>query len=140
MMIKKIFILIVATVLMAALPANAKKPGQKVGLEFPELSYDFGTVNGGEGKYVVHEFTFDNTGDGAVAIISAIASCGCTRPEYTRKPVVPGKTGKVKVTFNTAGQKGEINKDIKLRLRAANGKSEQVTLRISGVVVPPAND
>ncbi|MDE6564724.1 MAG: DUF1573 domain-containing protein [Muribaculaceae bacterium] len=136
-MIKKIFSLIVAIVLMAAVPASARKPGEKVGLEFPELSYDFGTIEGGEGKYVVHEFTFNNTGDGAVAVISAIASCGCTRPEYTRKPVAPGKTGKVKVTFNTAGQKGEINKDIKLRLRSANGKSEQVTLRIAGVVVPP---
>lgn len=122
---------------MVAVTATAKTPGEKVGVEFPELSYDFGTVNGGEDKYVVHEFTFNNTGDGAVAVISATASCGCTRPEYTRKPVAPGKTGKVKVNFNTAGQKGEINKDIKIRLRAANGKSERVTLQISGVVIPP---
>ncbi len=128
---------IIAACILLALPAAARTPGEKVGLQFPEISYDFGTVNAEEG-YVVHEYTYDNVGDGPVAIISAIASCGCTRPEYTRKPVAPGKSGKVKVTFNLAGQKGEINKDIKLRLRAANGKSEQVTLRLSGVVVPPA--
>lgn len=123
-----------AAAVMAVLTASAKTPGEKVGLEFPELSYDFGTVS--DDGSVVHEFPYTNVGDGAVAIITASASCGCTRPEYSRKPLMPGKTGKIKVTFHTVGQKGEINKDVKLRLRSANGKSEQVTLRITGVVVP----
>ncbi len=113
----------------------AKNPGSKVGVEFAATSFDFGTVSEDKG-YVVHEYTFDNTGDGAVAIVSVVASCGCTRPEYTRKSVAQGKTGKIKVTFNTRGQKGEVNKDIKVRLRSADGKSERVTLHLNGVVVP----
>lgn len=137
---KRILIILAIAVFAAVLTVGAKnRPGDKVGLEFQELTYDFGSVKADAGN-VVHEFTFNNTGDGAVAVISALASCGCTRPEYTRRPVAPGDTGKIKVTLNISGQRGEINKDVKLRLRAANGKSEQVTLRLCGVVLPPSED
>ena len=133
---KKLLRIFALIALLTAMPAYAaKNPGSKVGVEFAATSFDFGTVSEDKG-YVVHEYAFDNTGDGAVAIVSVVASCGCTRPEYTRKPVAQGKTGKIKVTFNTRGQKGEVNKDIKVRLRSADGKSERVTLHLNGVVVP----
>lgn len=118
------------------IPANAKKiPGEKVGVTFAELAYDFGTVHADAGT-VDHTFTFTNAGNGNVAIASASASCGCTKPEYTKRPVAPGGEGSVKVIFNTSGQRGEINKEVKIRMVAQNGKTERITLRISGVVVP----
>lgn len=68
--------------------------------------------------------------------MSAVSGCGCTRPEFGKKPVMPGQTGTIKVTFLPEGQRGEINKVVKLRLRNSEGRSEQVSLRLQGVVVP----
>lgn len=123
-------------IVMCAVSAQARRiPGQKVGASFPELVYDFGTVKS-SGKAVVHEFTMEVTGTSPVAILTATASCGCTTPEYPKKPVKPGEKATVKVTFSPKGQKGELEKDVRLRLRNGDGKSEQVTLRLRGTVIP----
>lgn len=131
----KIFALIAA--LIFAVGAWARTPGQKVGVTFSETSYDFGTVTT-EADPVVHTFTITNNGSGAVAILSARASCGCTEPSYQRKPIMPGESAPVTLTFLPAGQRGEVDKNVTLRLKAANGKTEKVQLRITGTVVPPA--
>ena len=34
------------------------------------------------------------------------------------------------------GQKGEVEKDVRVRFKNGAGKSEQLTLRIKGVVIP----
>ena len=60
------------------------------------------------------KFTMTNNGSGAVAILSARASCGCTEPSFPRKPVAPGEEAVVNVGFNTTGQRGEIDKEVTL--------------------------
>ncbi len=68
---------------------------------------------------------------------SVSTGCGCTRPEYPAKPIDPGKSGKIKITFLPAGQRGDINKDIKVRYRAATARSsKRITLRLNGHVTP----
>ena len=129
-------LLFLASVLIMAIPAYAKRePGSKVGAEFPALVFDFGTVNTKSGP-VHHVFNMKNVGTSPIAIVSAVSGCGCTRPEFGKKPVMPGQTGTIKVTFLPEGQRGEINKVVKLRLRNSEGRSEQVSLRLQGVVVP----
>ena len=131
-------LILAATVLSAATAYAAKRaPGQKIGVEFAEIVYDFGNVSS-DSAPVVHEYVFTNTGKESVGLVSATASCGCTRVEYSKKPVPAGDKALVKVSFNPAGQRGEVNKDIKLRFRAANGKSERITLQLKGAVVPKA--
>lgn len=131
----RILILLLVSLIAGTGTYAKSNPGKKVGVEFEATSHDFGTVAENKGP-VIYTYTFDNTGSSPVAIITVATSCGCTRPEYTRKPVAPGEKGVIKVTFNTEGQRGEVNKDIKVRLRNANGKAERVTLRLNGVVVP----
>ena len=96
-------------------------------------SYDFGNIRESAGP-VTTEFEFVNTGDAPLVIISAVASCGCTRPVYPQAPVKPGKSGKIKVTFLPQGRPGEFSKSIKVRTNAK--KNKKFTLRISGVVIP----
>ncbi|MGM9865831.1 MAG: DUF1573 domain-containing protein [Muribaculaceae bacterium] len=96
-------------------------------------SYDFGNIRESAGP-VTTEFEFVNTGDAPLVIISAVASCGCTRPVYPQAPVKPGKSGKIKVTFLPQGRPGEFSKTIKVRTNAK--KNKKFTLRISGVVIP----
>ncbi|MGM9845786.1 MAG: DUF1573 domain-containing protein [Muribaculaceae bacterium] len=130
--------LIIATYIIALLGiamASAAKP-DTCGLQFEEMTYDFGTIKE-EAKTVVHEYQFVNTSDEAVAIIAAAASCGCTRPTFDAKPIAPGKTGMIKVTFYTRGQAGEVSKDIKVKVRKASAKSaKRFTLKLTGVVIP----
>lgn len=132
---KRIIILSLIALLAVCVASAARRPGEKVGASFPETVYDFGTVKQ-SGSRVIHEFVMNVDGDTPVVIVSANASCGCTRPTYDRKPVAPGKSAKIKVQFLPQGQKGEIDKSVRVRLKNANGKSETVNLRITGVVVP----
>lgn len=136
---KKIFFALVAMVVIGlgasvGAVAAGKDPG-KVDVSFDSMEFDFGTISA-DSKPVGHEFVMTNNSSLPVAILSASTSCGCTRPEFNKKPVAPGKTARIKVSFIPQGQKGEIHRDIKLRLKSASGKNKRVTLKISGVVIP----
>jgi len=105
-------------------------------LKFETTKYDFGTISDDHAP-VVYEYRFTNTSDEAVAVLSVSTGCGCTRPEYPLKPVAPGKTAVIKITFLPAGQRGNINKDIKVRYRGAKARnSKRTTLRLNGYVTP----
>lgn len=92
----------VATAEQTAAPvANTNAPV----MTFKETVYDFGTVK--QGEVINHTFTFTNTGKEPLIIENASASCGCTVPEWTKTPIAPGKTGEIKVEFNSTGKFGQ---------------------------------
>ena len=99
---------------------------------FATLSHDFGTIQEAKGP-VSCTFEFTNTGNKPLLIIDAVASCGCTRPEYPSKPIKPGKKGKIKVTYSPIGRPGAFKKSVKVK---TNGKERTTTLRIQGTVIP----
>ena len=75
-------------------------------------------------------FNLKNVGDQPLIINQAVASCGCTVPEYTKAPIQPGQTGTIKVTYNGKGKfPGHFKKTITIR---ANGKVEMTRLYIEG--------
>lgn len=120
-----------------AATATAFAAGKDDGLlRFESTEYNFGTIDDTH-EPVVYRYRFTNTGDQPVAVLSVSTGCGCTRPEYPLKPVAPGKTAEIKITFLPAGQRGHINKDIKVRYRAAKARSsKRTTLHLRGVVTP----
>ncbi len=98
-------------------------------IKFDKTTYDFGTFSENE-PIVSGTFTFTNVGDAPLVIHQAVASCGCAVPEYTKEPVMPGKTGTKKVTYNGTGKfAGHFKKSITLR---TNAKTEMVRLFIEG--------
>ncbi|MCM1518183.1 MAG: DUF1573 domain-containing protein [Pseudoflavonifractor sp.] len=99
-----------------------------------EKSHDFGTIKEKDGV-VSYEFEFVNKGDEPLLIMSAKASCGCTKPIFPKHPVAPGKSGRIKVSYNPAGRPGEFNKTVRVRTNM-EGKDKNTTLVITGVVVP----
>ncbi|MCM1449334.1 MAG: DUF1573 domain-containing protein [Clostridiales bacterium] len=125
----KRIVTIAFSALMAVISAWAAGPG----IEFAENSYNFGNIEE-DGGPVSHEFVFTNTGDEPLVIMSVTASCGCTKPEFSSKPVKPGKSGKIKVTYLPTGRPGEFNKNVRVKTNAQRPK--RVTLKISGVVIP----
>lgn len=100
-------------------------------IAFEEKEYNFGFIPETGGP-VTHLFKFTNTGDAPLVIISATASCGCTRPSYPTEPIAPGKTGTIKVTYLPEGRPGEFNKIVKVRTNVKDSK--KISLKIFGTV------
>ena len=121
--------LLVVLTLIAAVPVFAQNNTNNAPVEFKELKHSFGKVD--QGKPVTTEFKFTNTSDKAVVIESAVAGCGCTKPEYPETPIMKGKTGTIKVTYNAANA-GAFTKTVTVKFANV---AEPVTLTIDGEVV-----
>lgn len=119
---KKLFSVLALSLCSIAMMAQAN-------IKFDKLSHDFGTFS--ESNPVVKcVFTFENTGDKPLVINQAVASCGCTIPEYTKKPLAPGEKGTITVTYNGTGRfPGHFKKTVTVR---SNAKVEMVRLYIEG--------
>ncbi len=107
---------------------EAAKGGQ---IEFAESVFDFGQVK--EGEVVEHEYTYTNTGTAPVILSQVSASCGCTTPSYTQTPVLPGKSGEIKVSFDSNGQVGTQQKIVTI---VSNADNRVTTIQLKGEVLP----
>ncbi|MDE6008577.1 MAG: DUF1573 domain-containing protein, partial [Muribaculaceae bacterium] len=115
---------------LATLPVLAK--GGKPHGVVAKSTHDFGIVKE-DGGPVSFEFILTNEGEGNLIVIDAKADCGCTRPEFPKAPIAPGKSGKVKVTYNPLGRPGSFDKVVTLR---TNGSPSKIRLKIRGTVSP----
>ena len=97
---------------------------------FTKETHDFGEIM--EGKVASHEFEFVNTGNQPLIISHVQASCGCTTPYWTKEPVMPGKTGSIKASYNSNGRPGPFNKSITVTSNADGGNKQ---LSFKGVVI-----
>ena len=98
-------------------------------IEFENPVFEFGTVK--EGAVVDHVFKFKNTGKAPVILAQVSASCGCTTPDYTKDPILPGKEGEIKVSFNSQGQVGLQQKIVTI---ASNAETPAMTVQLKGTV------
>lgn len=87
----------------ATAPAEDAIPvGPLTTISFPETEFDFGDIM--DGEKVNHTFTFTNTGTEPLVISKAQGSCGCTVPDWPKEPIAPGKTGEIKVQYDSRGK------------------------------------
>jgi Protein of unknown function (DUF1573) len=63
-----------------------------------------------EGQKPEVTFTIANDGDENLQLLGVRATCGCTVAEIETDSVAPGRTGKIKVTFDSRGYSGKIRK------------------------------
>lgn len=126
-------IIIVLQIAIAASFINVDKTfaQEKTKIKWNETEHDFGQIKEDKGK-VTHKFVFENTGDVALVVYNVKASCGCTTPDWSRKPIEPGQKGFVKATFNPKGRKGNFRKSITVQ---TNAKSNPSRLYIKGVIL-----
>lgn len=75
-----------------------KEPLTTVALS--ESDYDFGTIV--KGAQVEHIYQITNTGSQPLIISKVQPGCGCTIPEFTKEPILPGGKGKIKLKFNSS--------------------------------------
>ncbi|MCO5260116.1 MAG: DUF1573 domain-containing protein [Crocinitomicaceae bacterium] len=96
-------------------------------LEFDKLEYDFGNVKA-EFPNEAH-FKVTNTGDKPLVISNIETSCGCTTSKKPEKPILPGKSDDIIVTFKSnPGQSGEQQKTVTVSANTAE-KTHQLKIR-----------
>lgn len=120
-----------ALILLTATVGSAQKK-EAVIAAVDSVVYNFGEVNEAD-EPIVHIFKIKNEGKAALIITKVTASCGCTTPEWTKEPIAPGKTGEIKVSFDTRNRPGPFTKSISVY---SNGKVGTYMLTIKGTVKP----
>jgi hypothetical protein len=107
---------------------NTKLPA----IKFEEELFEFGEIT--QGEKVEHTFMFTNTGEADLIVTSAKGSCGCTVPEWPKKPIKPGEKGEINVVFNSEGKKGRQHKKVTI---VANTQPSTNVIAISGEIIAP---
>ncbi|GAA4384352.1 DUF1573 domain-containing protein [Hymenobacter koreensis] len=105
----------------AVQPANAKEKVNGPQITFTEMKYDFGKIK--QGDVAEHVFKFKNTGTAPLIISNIGTSCGCTTPDWTKDPIMPGKSGTITAKFNSAGKLGMQNKVLTIESNSASGNA-----------------
>lgn len=100
-------VILLFTVSSFAQKANTAKGGSA--LEWTKNIVDVGTT--ALNNAVTAEFSFTNNSKAPVFIKSAKASCGCTTPEFDKKPIAPGQATTIKATYN-AKKEGKFMKKV----------------------------
>lgn len=99
-------------------------------ISFTKKAHDFGNIREVNGA-VSYDFEFTNTGNAPVLIKNVESSCGCTSPQWTKQPILPGKKGFVKAIFDPKDRPGYFDKTITV---FSNAKTSVVELKIKGTV------
>lgn len=121
--------LLTASISFAQEEIKQKDKGE---MKFEKTQHNFGVFSE-DTAIVSYDFVFTNVGKSPLIIHQASASCGCTIPEYTLKPIMPGKTGKISVTYNGKGRRpGVFRKSITIH---NNGKQTPVRIYIEGEMI-----
>ena len=108
--------------------APAKKNPNAPEITFENKLYDYGSIlKNGNGNT---EFVFKNTGKSPLLLLDVKPSCNCTTPVWPKEPIMPGKTGTIKVLYDTK-EVGVFSKTITVTSNASNNKVE---LTIQGEV------
>jgi hypothetical protein len=123
---------LIANIGFSQTATTAITPKSDVGeFEWTASTHDFGKIK--QGVPVTYEFKFTNKGKSPLVITNAQGSCGCTTPNWTHDPVMPGSEGAVKATFNAMAV-GPFDKTVTV---TANVDGGVVVLHIKGEVEAP---
>ena len=127
---KAIFLFGIMLLMAGAAKAQGAKTQSGPEIEFEKVVHDYGDVPyNGNGEC---EFRFTNTGDAPLLIQKPKSSRGCTIPSWPDKPIFPGESEVIKVTYRT-NRAGNFNKTITVTSNAI--KNSTVVLHITGRVL-----
>lgn len=125
------FYSIILLIMMGACATAVTRNDTSIG--FAIMKHDFGKIP--FKKEAACTFEFSNTGKSALVIYDVKTSCGCTVPEWTRKPILPGEKGWLKIKYDAAFP-GVFLKTAEV---IYNGTGSPATLEINGETEYPEN-
>ena len=106
---------------------------EKIGnnIEVDKTIHNFGDILLDSGP-VSCTFTFQNVGNQPVVIYNAVTTCGCTKAEWTKEPIMPGKTGTVSAKYSNDEGAYPFDKSITVYM---SDPKKPVILKMKGVSV-----
>jgi hypothetical protein len=104
-------------------------------ITFDKTTFDYGTIKPNSDG--TRFFNVTNTGDKPLVLSNVKASCGCTTPQFSTDPIMPGKSAQIKVGYNT-GINGGFNKMIEVF--SNDPANSRTVIYIKGNVDPNAPD
>lgn len=100
-------------------------------LALSEPDFDFGTIK--KGEVVQHIYEITNTGKNPLIISNVQPTCGCTVPDFTKTPILPGKKGQITLTFDSSNFDGVVHKTAEVY---ANVAKVPIELRFTADIQP----
>ncbi len=100
-------------------------------LAFSESHFEFGKIK--KGDHVEHIYEVTNTGTNPLIISQVKPGCGCTAPDYTKTPILPGQKGKITLRFDSSNFDGLVNKQAEV---FANVEKAPILLTFSADIQP----
>lgn len=100
-------------------------------IEFKTETIDYGVIE--KGSDGLRTFEFTNTGNAPLIISKVSSSCGCTIPNWSKDPVMPGKSGEIQVKYDT----NRVNPIRKAITVISNADTPTRVLKIIGEVKEP---
>ena len=130
---QKIMIAVIGAFMLlpAGFTAQAQ-PRSTSQVTYKTMSHDFGKIQETDGPVSV-TFEYTNTSNTPFLIEFISVSCGCTTPEYSKEPLLPGRSSTIKVTYDPAGRPGVFNTPV---IVTSNNRQDQVRLTLQGEVIP----
>ena len=89
---------------------------------------DFGSIQEGQKLEVAYRFL--NSGNKPLIIARVQPSCGCTVAEQPDKPIMPGKEGVIKASFNSEGRIGINHKKIYVIANTVGSQSNDIEFSV----------
>lgn len=121
-------LLLAASVLFMSTALMAQETPDNV-MKVNAEKHDFGKIK--QNVPVTTYFEITNTSNKPIVVENTWGTCGCTTPEKPEQPIMPGKTGKVKVVYNAAAL-NTFSKDVYIKLA---GIEQPKNLKITGEVL-----
>ena len=132
---RTILLLSILALPLLAMAQNVGQPGEPTFFEqfVPnERIHDFGDIREQDGV-ASYTFLLKNTSTKPLVISDVNAWCGCTTADYTKEPIRPGKSARVKVMYNPYGRPGKFSKEVVVFV---NDGKQFVRVWVKGNVLP----
>ena len=125
---KSIISLILAFSVVALVNSSFAQGKPKI--VFEKMVHDYGTFKESDGVQTT-TFKFTNKGSVPLILSNVRASCGCTLPKWTQKPIAPNASGEIQVSYDPRNRPGYFKKSVTVN---SNAENAVVVLQIEGTV------
>lgn len=92
---QRIFLILIFVMSSALTYSQAEFSFKKTSIKLPKTK---------EGEVLKFQYDFVNKGNQPLVITEIKVQCSCTKFEFPKEPILPGKSGTIYVTFDTKGK------------------------------------
>ena len=103
--------------------------GQSNVVKFDTTAINYGTIEKGADGQRTFEFT--NVSREPIVVLTVTVYCGCTVPDWTNEPILPGNKGSITIEYDTQ-RVGKFAKEVKVK---TSGSEEETRLVFWGNVI-----